>query len=490
MFHFYGHNCFKFKDKGKVLLIDPWFPQNGAFFGSWYQYPPNHHLLDSLVQESFDIKDFFIFVSHEHQDHFDVQTLKLFSKNTKILIPNYSNRFLKKEIKRLGFECIFLEHFKKYKISNTFYVMPILSEVGVNTDCAILIKTRKFCFFNQNDCKVFELIDRIEEKINFYSVQFSGATTHPNRFILNKKKIKSMSAEKVDNKLKNVISAIKKLKPDYYLPAAGPAIFPFLKSSLSYGRGDNIFIHQKELNDILIKNGITNTIYMRPGEEFSENLKVPILPPNKEDLNNYRNSISNYWDRIISNFNPIHLKIAIKKRLSKIKDIEINECPVLVFRWGDKIDELFVINLNLKTIYQTFDYGPKYFEVLAEKKYFYFMSQNYRWQDISLSMRAKYKRVPDVFNNYVNLFLFSDIKTIRNSFFSTLNIKSERVVIKNKKNVRYQIDRYCPHQGADLCKANIDSSNNLICPRHSWKFNLDKNGYHKNTDTSINSIKV
>ena len=143
MFHFYGHNCFKFKDKGKVLLIDPWFPQNGAFFGSWYQYPPNHHLLDSLVQESFDIKDFFIFVSHEHQDHFDVQTLKLFSKNTKILIPNYSNRFLKKEIKRLGFECIFLEHFKKYKISNTFYVMPILSEVGVNTDCAILIKTRK-----------------------------------------------------------------------------------------------------------------------------------------------------------------------------------------------------------------------------------------------------------------------------------------------------------------------------------------------------------
>ena len=118
------------------------------------------------------------------------------------------------------------------------------------------------------------------------------------------------------------------------------------------------------------------------------------------------------------------------------------------------------------------------------------MSQNYRWQDISLSMRAKYKRVPDVFNNYVNLFLISDIKTIRNSFFSTLNIKSERVVIKNKKNVRYQIDRYCPHQGADLCKANIDSSNNLICPRHSWKFNLDKNGYHKNTDTSINSIKV
>ena len=489
MFHFYGHNCFKFSDGKKVLLTDPWFSQNGAFFGSWYQYPRNHHLLDDLVKESFKIKDFFIFISHEHQDHFDLETLKCFSKKTKILIPNYSDRFLKEKIEQLGFEYVLLEHFERYKISNTFYVMPILSEIGVNTDCALLIKTRKFCFFNQNDCKVFEMIDDIEEKINFYSVQFSGATAHPNSFVYNKNKEESISFEKVDNKLKNVISAIRKLKPDYYLPAAGPAIFPFLKSSLSYGRGDNIFVHQIELNDFLTKNGITNTIFMRPGDEFSKNLKMPISPPSKEDLLNYRNSIPNYWDGIKCKFDPINLKIAIKKRLSKIKDIKINDCPVIVFRWGDKIDELFVINLNSKTIYQSFDYGANYFEVFAEKKYFYLMSQKYRWQDISLCMRAKYKREPDIFSNYVNLFLFSDVENIRDSFLTTLNIKVERVIVKNEKDVRYEIDRYCPHQGADLCKANIDSNNYLICPRHNWSFNLDQHGYHKNTGTKINSIK-
>ena len=489
MFHFYGHNCFKFSDEGKVLLIDPWFSENGAFFGSWYQYPQNHHLLDDIVKESFNNNDFFIFISHEHQDHFDAESLKNFSRKTKILIPNYSDRFLKKKIEQLGFEYELLEHFKRYKISNTFYVRPVLSEIGVNTDCALLIKTKNFCFFNQNDCKVFDIIDKIEEKINFYSVQFSGATAHPNSFVYNEEKEKRISIQKVEYKLKNVVSAIKKLNPDYYIPAAGPAVFPFLKSSLSYGAGENVFIHQLELNNFLVENGITNTIYMRPGDEFSPKLKTPISPPNKEDLNNYRNNIQNYWDDIKYNFDPIDLKIAIKRRLAKIKDIKINDCPIIVFKWSDKINELFTINLNTKTVDQFFDYGSDYFEVFAERKYFYLMSRQYRWQDISLCLIAKYKRVPDIFNNYINLFLFSDIENIRDSFLSTINIKIERVIVQNEKGVRYEIDRYCPHQGADLCEANIDSNNHLICPRHNWNFDLDKDGNHENTGTKINSIK-
>jgi len=40
-----------------------------------------------------------------------------------------------------------------------------------------------------------------------------------------------------------------------------------------------------------------------------------------------------------------------------------------------------------------------------------------------------------------------------------------------------------------LCEANIDSNNHLICPRHNWNFDLDKDGNHENTGTKINSIK-
>ena len=49
-----------------------------------------------------------------------------------------------------------------------------------------------------------------------------------------------------------VNGALNVLDPTVFLPAAGPAIFPFLEESLSLGKG-NIFVHQNFLNSNLIE---------------------------------------------------------------------------------------------------------------------------------------------------------------------------------------------------------------------------------------------
>ena len=73
---FYGHNCFVLKGKNVIVVTDPWLTDKGAFFGSWYQWPINHHLKNQLVAELNTSTKSILYISHEHQDHFDQATLQ------------------------------------------------------------------------------------------------------------------------------------------------------------------------------------------------------------------------------------------------------------------------------------------------------------------------------------------------------------------------------------------------------------------------------
>ena len=48
---FYGHNCYLISVNNSCLLIDPWFSKNGAFLGSWQQWPQNHQFINSVFNE-------------------------------------------------------------------------------------------------------------------------------------------------------------------------------------------------------------------------------------------------------------------------------------------------------------------------------------------------------------------------------------------------------------------------------------------------------
>ena len=60
----------------------------------------------------------------------------------------------------------------------------------------------------------------------------------------------------------------------------------------------------------------------------------------------------------------------------------------------------------------------------------------------------------------------------------------------NKCGEIFEINRFCPHNGADLCNAEINSDNYLVCPRHGLKFDLINKGSDKLSKTTINSKKI
>ena len=484
---FFGHNCYLIDNDETFLLTDPWLSSKGAFFGSWFQYPKNHHLRDQLIYLSAR-KSGYVFFTHEHQDHFDLETLSLLDKKTTVIIPTYKDRFLYKTIKENGFDCLEISEGSELPLGTKISIKVFISDIGINSDCAILVKTNSFILLNQNDCKIFDRLHEIKEKITYYTVQYSGATWHPVCYINYSDKEKAeISNRKSSNKLTNVVKAIQKLKPNFFIPAAGPAIFPHLDPFLSFGQ-NNIFIHQDTLNDVLLKNNIHNVIYPIPGDIIDESIIYQQFtpPPTPSYLFAYKENTFDFWSSYSPDFSIIKLEKAINDRLEKIWDLNFECDTLLKFQWGELENEQLVIDLQAKQIIHRCDSVlSKIYILSAEKKYFSLMSSNNLWQDIYLSLRASLYRKPDDFNNFINIFLFSDPHNIRDRFISSLSISTEKILKINKNGVCYEINRYCPHQGADLSIAEINEHNEIECPRHNWRFSLDNNGQSLTSSHSI-----
>lgn len=81
------------------VLCDPWL-KDGIYYGSWHHYPP-------LKFTPADLKDIdYIYISHIHPDHFDQSSLAGFPRHVPVVIFDYQMKFLKQNLKALGFQNI------------------------------------------------------------------------------------------------------------------------------------------------------------------------------------------------------------------------------------------------------------------------------------------------------------------------------------------------------------------------------------------------
>ena len=88
---YFGHVSIYIKTNNISIVTDPWFHKKGAYQSSWFQFPDNTEIDFSWVN---DLD--YVCLSHEHQDHYDVNFLTTLNKKTKIIIANFTNkRFLK-----------------------------------------------------------------------------------------------------------------------------------------------------------------------------------------------------------------------------------------------------------------------------------------------------------------------------------------------------------------------------------------------------------
>lgn len=112
---------------GIKVLCDPWFTQ-GAYYGSWY-LPPGP-AVDMKLLEDID----YVYITHVHPDHFDTKYLSTLDKNIGIIICEYEEKYLRKQIEALGFRRIIeLPSQATFPLGDDFW-MEMYAADNVNAD--------------------------------------------------------------------------------------------------------------------------------------------------------------------------------------------------------------------------------------------------------------------------------------------------------------------------------------------------------------------
>jgi len=92
----HSHACMEIECGSFSLLTDPWLKGN-AFMGAWELFPPP-------VTKPDDINPDAIWISHEHSDHFHIETLKEFSRDIPVYFPDFPNDRIRQILIGEGFE--------------------------------------------------------------------------------------------------------------------------------------------------------------------------------------------------------------------------------------------------------------------------------------------------------------------------------------------------------------------------------------------------
>ena len=65
-----GHAGFLIENENTIIITDPWITP-GTFDKAWFQYPRNEHVKNIILDKLNSNKEIYIYISHEHMDHFD-----------------------------------------------------------------------------------------------------------------------------------------------------------------------------------------------------------------------------------------------------------------------------------------------------------------------------------------------------------------------------------------------------------------------------------
>jgi len=225
------------------ILCDPWLI-DGAFYGSWEQYPPY-----DFKPEKFDDIDY-IYISHIHPDHCNVPTLSKLRKDIPVLIHSFPQKFLKMNIENQGFSVIELPHGERFPLKNDTYISIFAADdcdpaiCGKLFGCSIyqskpndlqtnqidtmcVIDNGKEVIVNVNDCP-FEISNQVVEKVknNFKKIDlllvgYSGASAYPHCYKLSPDEKLVASIKKKEFRLASGENYVRFFKPRYFFPFAG-----------------------------------------------------------------------------------------------------------------------------------------------------------------------------------------------------------------------------------------------------------------------------
>jgi UDP-MurNAc hydroxylase len=218
---YFGQACTLIDVGGLRILTDPWLTE-GAYFGSWYH---THILADAGITPQTFPKDVdYIFLSHEHEDHLDPDTLRHFRKDTPVLICKFPTPKFRHHLEGLGLTSIReLPSGETVTLGDDVKV-TIFGTAEYTNDAAIFVEGEGHTVFNETDCKLgYADLQRIGKRgvdIGFY--MFSGANWFPMMYDYPDDVKRAHTHRRRQSLLRSLLKRVQLTGPKVAVPAAGP----------------------------------------------------------------------------------------------------------------------------------------------------------------------------------------------------------------------------------------------------------------------------
>src|SRR5690242_17710865 len=135
---YYGQACTVIDVAGRRIVTDPWLTE-GAYFGTWFH---THLLSDARVSAATlgETKIDYLFLSHEHPDHVDPQTLRALPSDVPILICKFPTPRFRKHLESMGLTNVReIESGTETDLGDGLKVTLFRSADYIN-DCALLVE--------------------------------------------------------------------------------------------------------------------------------------------------------------------------------------------------------------------------------------------------------------------------------------------------------------------------------------------------------------
>ena len=251
-----------------------------CLFNSWFQFPENTPLCDAALQDVTDIC-----ISHNHADHLDVSFLShAYTRNPTLTlhIPQYPTDWFAKRIAYLlpGLADRFRAHeaYAHFQIGGEAALFFVPEESPDSIDAAIVCMVESQSLVNLNDARLnadqLLHIRQMAHKINFLTLQASGASEYPINYTYPESQLLAHSVNKRQAKLDHCKKIFDLLEPTRVLFFAGPPVFldpalaPFNTRSDVSVFPDQLDIAreiERDRPDIAEK-----TLFLLPGEALSD----------------------------------------------------------------------------------------------------------------------------------------------------------------------------------------------------------------------------
>src|SRR6266567_3275524 len=129
-----GHACMMMESDRARILMDPWLT-DPTYHGTWWHYPPLAHGVRDLPKIDY------LYLSHEHPDHFDPPTLRQLDKNVAVLIPNFKRKRARERLQAIGFRNITeVEFGAELPLNGGGLAVRLIAPDRAWDDSAILVK--------------------------------------------------------------------------------------------------------------------------------------------------------------------------------------------------------------------------------------------------------------------------------------------------------------------------------------------------------------